>query len=192
MLRKRTKRILLITALSIALAFILSAALIVVNGLSDDIHAADVAIVPGNKVENDGSPSERLRARLDKVIELYRRELFPDVIVSGGVGNEGFDEAVVMKKYLVERGVPEAHVYVDSGGATTYLTAKNASQMMREKGWRSAMVISQYFHVPRMRLALKRMGVWPIYSAHAEFFELRDLYSIAREVFGYGAYLLRS
>jgi vancomycin permeability regulator SanA len=116
MRRKRTKRILLITALSVALAFILSAALIVISGLSDDIHAADVAIVPGNKVENDGRPSERLRARLDKVIALYGQGLFPDVIVSGGTGSEGFDEAEVMKRYLVENGLPETHVYVDSGG----------------------------------------------------------------------------
>ena len=182
----------LITALSVTLAFILSAALIVADGLSDDIHAADVAIVPGNTVENDGRPSARLRARLDQVVTLYRPGLFPDVIVSGGVGREGFDEAEVMKRYLVENGVPASHIYVDSGGATTYLTAKNASRMMKENGWQSALVVSQYFHISRMRLALKRSGVTPVFSAHAQYFELRDVYSIAREVIGYGAYLLRA
>ena len=54
------------------------------------------------------------------------------------------------------------------------------------------MVVSQYFHVPRMRLALERAGVTPVYSAHAQYFELRDVYSIAREVVGYGVYLLRA
>jgi uncharacterized SAM-binding protein YcdF (DUF218 family) len=192
MWRKRTKRILLITALSIMLAFILSAALIVADGLTDDIHAADVAIVPGNTVEKDGRPSERLRARLDQTIALYRQELFPDVIVSGGVGSEGFDEAEVMKRYLVENGVPEGRIHVDGGGATTYLTAKNAARIMRENGWQSAMVVSQYFHVPRMRLALMSSGVSPVFSAQAHFFERWVLFSIAREVVGYGAYLLRA
>lgn len=173
------------------LAFILAATLIVADGLTDDIHPADVAIVPGNTVERDGRPSARLQARLDQTIALYRQGLFPDVIVSGGVGIEGFDEAEVMKRYLVENGVPEGRIHVDSGGATTYLTARNASRMMRENGWRSAMVVSQYFHVPRMRLALKRSGITPVFSAHARYFELRDVYSIAREVVGYGAYLLR-
>jgi len=189
---KRTKRILLFTALPIMLAFILAATLIVADGLTDDIHAADVAIVPGNTVEKDGRPSARLQARLDQTVALYRQGLFPDVIVSGGVGSEGFDEAVVMKRYLVENGVPEGRIHVDSGGATTYLTARNATRIMRENGWQSAMVISQYFHVPRMRLALKRSGITPVFSAHAKYFELRDVYSIAREVIGYGAYLLRS
>jgi uncharacterized SAM-binding protein YcdF (DUF218 family) len=192
MWRKRTKRVLLFAALPIMLAFILAATLIVADGLTDDIHAADVAIVPGNTVEKDGRPSARLRARLDQTVALYRRGLFPDVIVSGGVGSEGFDEAEVMKRYLIENGVPEGRVYADGGGATTYLTAKNAARMMRENGWQSAMVVSQYFHVPRMRLALQRSGITPVFSAHARYFELRDVYSIAREVVGYGAYLLRA
>jgi uncharacterized SAM-binding protein YcdF (DUF218 family) len=190
--RKRIKRVLLLTVLPILLAFTLAAALIVADGLTDDIHAADVAIVPGNTVEKDGRPSARLRARLDQTIALYRQGLFPNVIVSGGVGREGFDEAEVMKRYLVEQGVPEGCIHVDSGGATTHLTAKNASRLMRENGWQSALVVTQYFHVPRMGLAMRRSGVAPVFSAHAPYFEGRDVYSIAREVVGYGAYLLRA
>ena len=192
MWRKRTKRALLLMALPIMLAFTLAATLIVADGLTDDIHAADVAIVPGNTVEKDGRPSARLSARLDQTVALYRQGLFPNVIVSGAVGSEGFDEAQVMKRYLVENGVPEGSIHIDSGGATTHLMARNASRMMRENGWQSALVVSQYFHVPRTRLALKRSGVAPVFSAHAQYFELRDVYSIAREVVGYGTYLLRA
>jgi vancomycin permeability regulator SanA len=190
--RKRIRRILLFMALALVLAFTLAATLIVADGLTDDIHSADVAIVPGNTVEKDGHPSERLRARLDQTIALYRQGLFPEVIVSGGVGSEGFDEAEVMKRYLVENGVPDGRIHVDGGGATTYLTAKNAARIMREKGWQSAMVITQYFHVARMRLAVQRSGITPVFSAHARYFEIRDVYSITREVIGYGAYLLRA
>jgi vancomycin permeability regulator SanA len=190
--RRRVKRTLLLMVLPFMLAFTLAATWIVVAGMRDDIQAADVAIVPGNTVEKDGRPSARLRARLDQAVALYRQGLFPDVIVSGGVGSEGFDEAEVMKSYLVENGVPEGRIHVDSGGATTHLTARNAARMMREHGWQRAMVVSQYFHVPRMRLALKRSGVTPVFSAHARYFELRDVYSTAREVIGYGAYLLRT
>lgn len=116
MWQKRTKRVLLLAVLPSILAFTLAATLIVVDGLNDDIHAADVAIVPGNTVEKDGRPSARLRARLDQTVALYRQGLFPNIIVSGGVGIEGFDEAEVMKRYLVERGVPEGRIHVDSGG----------------------------------------------------------------------------
>jgi uncharacterized SAM-binding protein YcdF (DUF218 family) len=61
---------------------------------------------------------------------------------------------------------------------------------MKENGWESAMVVTQYFHISRTKLALKRNGVSSVSSAHARFFELRDLYSIAREVVGFSAYLV--
>jgi uncharacterized SAM-binding protein YcdF (DUF218 family) len=190
-MNRRTKKALLVPPAALSAAFLVAAALLVADGLRDEIHLADVAIVPGNTVESDGQPSARLRARLDKTLELYRGGLFGHVIVSGGVGAEGFDEAEVMKRYLVSRGVPEERVIADGGGATTYLTARNAAEVMRRNGWGSALIVSQYFHIARTRLAVEGFGVRPVYSAHAEYFEPRDLYSVMREVVGYGAYLAR-
>src|ERR1051325_2715147 len=190
-MNKRTKKALLIPAVVLSASFLVAASLIVVDGLSDEIHPADVAIVPGNTVERDGQPSARLRARLDKTLELYRGGMFGHVIVSGGVGAEGFNEAEVMKSYLISQGVPEGSIIADGGGLTTSQTARNAARLMKERRWQSALVISQYFHISRTRLAVESYGVRPVYSAHAEYFELRDVYSIAREVIGYGAYLAR-
>ncbi len=191
-MHRQIKKFLPASLLLISGSFLLGAVLIVADGLRDDIHPADVALVLGNTVESDGRPSARLRARLDKAVELYRDGLFRHVIVSGGVGAEGFNEAEVMKRYLVSQGVPEGHITADGEGLTTSLTARNAARAMKERGWRSALVISQYFHISRTRLAVESYGVRPVYSAHAEYFELRDVYSIAREVIGYGAYLMRS
>jgi vancomycin permeability regulator SanA len=174
-----------------AVAFVVSALAIVWDGLNDKLGIANVGIVLGNKVETNGFPSPRLQARLDKTIELYKQGFFSEIIVSGSVGREGYDEAKVMKRYLAQRGIPEKHIYVDSDGKTTYLTAKNAQRIMREKHWQSAFVISQYFHISRTKLALKKFGISPLYSAHADFFEFRDGYSTVREVIGFYAYLLR-
>ena len=190
-MHRQIKKLLLASLLLITGSFLLGAVLIVADGLRDDIHPADVAIILGNTVESDGRPSARLRARLDKAVELYREGLFQHVIVSGGIGVEGFNEAEVMKSYLVSQGVPGGCIIADGEGATTSLTARNAARVMKEQGWQSALVVSQYFHISRTRLAVESYGVRPVYSAHAEYFELRDVYSIAREVIGYGAYLMR-
>ncbi|HEX9928947.1 MAG TPA: YdcF family protein [Pyrinomonadaceae bacterium] len=191
MIRKRTKKISFALLLLIAASFLPAALLIVADGLSDVIHTADVAIVLGNTVESDGRPSARLRTRLDKAVELYRQGAFPYVIVSGGIGIEGFDEADIMKRYLVSHGLPEDSIVADAKGATTYHTARNAVQLMKEKQWQSALIITQYFHIPRTRLAVKSFGISPVYTAHANYFELRDAYSVVREVIGYGEYLVR-
>lgn len=191
MSHRRSVRILLGGVTLAPILFVIASAALVINGLNDDLHKADVAVILGNAVQSDGQPSPRLKARLDKAVQLYRQGLFSNIIVSGGVGVEGFDEAVVMKRYLTAHSVLDDHIFVDSGGRTTYLTAKHSAQLMKEKHWTSALVISQYFHIPRTCLALKQFGVLFIYSAHAEFFEVRDIYSTAREVVGYGSYLFR-
>lgn len=175
----------------LAAAAILETVLLVLAGGRDDPGRADLALVLGSKVERDGTPSPRLRARLDTALAWYRAGDFPDIVASGGTGVEGFDEAVVMRDYLVARGVPAAHVIVDGGGATTFASARNTAAIVRERGLRSVFVVSQGFHVPRARLALRRFGVPVVYSAHAPFFEWRDLYSAPRELAGYAAYLFR-
>ncbi|MCD5973637.1 hypothetical protein [Pseudomonas quasicaspiana] len=45
---------------------------IVIEGLRDEVQVSDVGVVLGSKVIPDGTPSARLRARLDKAPELYR------------------------------------------------------------------------------------------------------------------------
>ena len=80
---------------------------------------------------------------------------------------------------------------MDSLGVNTYRTARNLSRFMRSRGLKSAMVITQYFHIYRSKLALEKSGVQPVYSAHANFFEWRDAYSTLREAIGVYAYQFR-
>ena len=191
-MRKRTfrHRLLMFVGAS-ACVFIAATVALVASGLRDDIAHSDVALVLGSKVELDGKPSSRLGARLDKTAELFRAGYFPQIIASGGVGKEGFDEAAVMRDYLVSHGVPADRIIVDSLGVTTFSSAKNTAQISLQLGFKSVLVVSQYFHIPRSRLALKRFQIPAIHSAHADFFEWRDVYSSRRETAGYAAYLLR-
>ena len=191
-MKKRTLRRSLPIVAGIALCIFFAATLVlVVSGLRDDIAPADVALVLGSKVELDGTPSPRLRARLDRTLELFRGGSFPSVVVSGGVGKEGYDEAAVMRDYLVAHGVPAERIILDSHGDTTLASAQNIARIARERNFKSVFIVSQYFHIPRAKLALERCHFSVIHSAHAHFFEWRDVYSAARETAGYGSYLLR-
>ena len=162
---------------------------ITLSGLQDNIHQADVAVVLGNEVNVDGQPSDRLKARLDKAVQIFQDGETQNMIVSGGMGKEGFDEATVMAEYLIVKGVPKEDIVLDSAGINTEATAVNSAKIMAEHNWHSAIVISQYFHISRIKLAFQKNGVSEIYSASASYFELRDLYSVSREFFGYYAYL---
>lgn len=170
--------------------FLLHAGLIVWDGLSDEVAPADLIVVLGNKVEPDETPSLRLQARLDRAFDLYQQNYSAYILVSGGVGVEGFDEAEVMKAYLVRRGVPTSQVWVDPQGVDTRATAKNTKKFLEEHQLHSVLIVSQYYHISRCKLAFSQEGIKEISSAHAKMGpELRDPYSLLREFVGYYAYL---
>jgi len=176
-------------ALAVFLAF--AAAAIVADGLDDRIANADIIVVPGNEVAPDGNPSPRLQARLDVALQLYREHRAPVVFVSGGIEKEGRDEAASMAGYLIKNGVPASAVVKDPLGVNTAATGANAGRFLRAHGQTSALVATQYFHIARTTLALERNGVRVAGTAHARYVELRDLFSIAREILAYAVYYVK-
>ncbi|MBW3507452.1 YdcF family protein [Janthinobacterium sp. NKUCC06_STL] len=171
--------------------FLLATAALVLDGLNDKQPPADVIVVPGNTILPDGMPSPRLQARLDAALKQFQEHRAPHILVSGATGKEGFDEAASMARYLQSRGVPASAILEDNQGWTTDATARNTALLMRQHGWQTAMVATQYFHVPRFRLALERAGITVSGQVHAPYFELRDLYSVPRETVGYAVYFMR-
>lgn len=175
---------------SMIVVLTLFAGWLVVDGLTDDISPSDLAVVLGNKVNPDGSPSARLEARLDRAVELYRTGQVRRLLVSGATGIEGVPEGDAMRAYLLTQGIPSEAILVDNAGADTWSTALNTTRIMRAEDLESAIVVTQYFHISRTQLAFRKAGVIAG-SAHARHFELRDIYSTCREVPAYISYLFR-
>ncbi|WP_250492169.1 YdcF family protein [Caballeronia sp. GAWG1-1] len=171
--------------------WLLSAAGLVSVGLFSLQRPADVAIVLGNTVDADGSPSARLAARLERAFQCYQQQQCKLVFVSGGIEASGNDEALVMYRYLVRRGVPSRNIVIDRAGNDTWATARNASAFMRNRGLSSALVVTQYFHLPRTMLTLRRFGVSNVSGAYPRFWEARDAYSVLREVPALVWYVIR-
>lgn len=152
-------------------------------------QAADLIVVLGNAVDREGRPSPRLRARLDAAVAAYRQGLAPRVLVSGGVGADGRDEAAAMARYLVDQGVAPAAVLQDPHGRDTFETARDTAALLGGRG--RVLVATQWFHVPRTVLAMRRFGLGPVSATWPRFFEVRDAYSFLREAAGLPYYAVR-
>jgi vancomycin permeability regulator SanA len=163
---------------------------LVIDGLSAKPGTADVAIVFGNTVERNGRPSARLGARLETARALYASGRVGRIIVTGGIGKEGFDESVVMQRSLESAGVPPTAIHADGLGLNTTRSCVNARAYMTSHGLKSADVVTQYFHVTRARLGCRRAGIRVVGAVAPRYFELRDLYSLAREVVALPVYAL--
>lgn len=176
------------TAFFVLFAYILSIGIIWLDGMEATYKKADYAVVLGNQVHTTGKPSERLKARLSEAKNLYRDHKVKKIIVSGGLGREGHDEAVVMKKYLVKRGVPSRKIIVDSNGYNTHLTAQNSKKWIKPK--QSIIVVSQLYHLSRSKMAFRHAGFKKVGAAYPNYFESRDVYASAREVLAWSFYWL--
>lgn len=185
----RTARIALaIVALYAAVA----ATALSVIGFSDHVEAADAAVVPGNTVYPDGRPSNRLKGRLDAAIAIFHAGNCKVIVVSGATGAEGVDESAAMKAYLVQHGVPSDRIILDNRGFNTAATARNAAAALHERGYGTVLAVSQFFHIPRLRRLLADQGLTVVGTAHGRYFELRDVYSLFREVAAMSLLLAKS
>ena len=160
-------------------------------GLQNNYQACYYAVVLGNKVNEDGSLSLRLKARLDKSIELYQRKFIYKIIVSGGLGKEGFYEAEKMKDYLLLNGVSDSNIIIDNYGNNTIGTCMNAKKIIQDKS-QKLMIISQYHHLFRCKTIFENEGFQKVYLASPMYFELRDIYALIREFFAYYSYQLNN
>lgn len=186
----RPLRLAVISGLFFTALFGLAAALIAVDGLTDTAEMSDVVVVLGNEVLADGTPSDRLAARLDAAVEVHDQGLVDHVIVSGGTGRHGHVEAEVMADYLEEAGINPAVIVLDREGVNTRATAVNSAAIMDQRGWTSAIVATQFFHIARTELAFAQEGIEPVTSIHANYTEPRDAFGLAREVPAYIQYWL--
>ncbi|WP_426492234.1 YdcF family protein [Hymenobacter sp. 102] len=160
----------------------LHAAGITLDALTDKARPTDCLVVPGNTVNPDGSLSPHLKARLDEALRLYRDGVSPRIFVSGGLGKEGHFEGTAMRRYLLQQGVPNTAIYTDNQGDNTLATARNFAQLARTQQWKSAVVVSQFFHLSRTKLLLRQQGVAEVSGSAARYVEVRDGYALLREV----------
>ena len=172
---------------------ILHAGIIIIYGFVNSPKKSAYLVILGNKVKKNGEPSKRLKYCLNKGIALFKKEYADTLIVSGGMGKEGFDEASIMANYLIQKGVPKDRILQDKQGNNTFLSAKNSLELMANHKDKSIIIVSQYFHLLRSKIAFNKMGMKEVSVARCDyFFEWRDFYSILREIIGIYYYLFRS
>ncbi len=151
---------------------------------------ADCIVVFGAAVRKGRTPSDALQYRLEHALTLYRAKRAPTIIVTGG-GEGGYAEAHVMADWLASRGVNRDTIIIDNDSETTRDSGQRVAAIMKERGMKSALVVSQWFHVARCRLVLEQAGVAQTEAAPCGGNTLRrEPFFVAREMLGLPAYAL--
>ncbi len=164
-------------------------------GATDYRRPADAAVILGARVYATGRPSPLLGDRLRTGIELYQDGLVPRLVMSGGDGSDGFNEARVMAQLAIDAGVPPEAVLIDPAGNTTELTVRHTLELLAGAGvpqLQTVIVVSQAHHLPRVQLAFSDAGVDVLTVPAPEAQPIVELpLFIVREVPAFWSYLLR-
>jgi uncharacterized SAM-binding protein YcdF (DUF218 family) len=137
---------------------------VVVVGARDEAAPATAIVVLG-AAQYEGHPSPVLRARLDHALELYRRLLAPAIIVTGGIGaGDTTSEAQVSRRYLVERGVPDSAVVMETHGLTTSQSIHAVAAIVSAMPGRTVILVSDPFHMLRLSILARALGLTPLTS----------------------------
>ena len=165
-------------------------------GTTDYRRPADVAVVFGARVYASGSPSPLLEDRIQTGIELYRSGLVSTLVMSGGDGADGFNEARVMRDEAIRAGVAPSAIVLDAAGDSTEATVANAVSLLtiRNGGELPSRIIavSQAYHLPRIQLSFATAGVDVLTVPAADPVPIGEMpILVVREVPAFWVYFLR-
>jgi uncharacterized SAM-binding protein YcdF (DUF218 family) len=162
-------------------------------GETDYRRPADAAVVLGARVYADGHPSDALADRVRTGCQLYRDGLARKLIFSGGPGDGAVHETEAMKRMALKLGVKPEDILVDEHGLNTRATARNTEAMFEQMHAERILVVSHFYHLPRIKMAYHRRGREVFTVPAKESYVLRQLpYNMAREVAAFWSYYLRA
>lgn len=125
----------------------------------DEARTADAIVVLG-AAQFNGRPSEILRARLDHAYDLYRRDLAPVIVVTGGrQPGDQFTEASASATYLHSKGVPDDDILREVEGTNSFESLAAAAGFMKERGISTVLLVSDPFHSFRIDAISSELGL---------------------------------
>lgn len=126
---------------------------------TDEVRPADVIVVLG-AAEYRGRPSPVLEARLNHALFLYLQKMAPRVLTTGGAGGDpSFTEGAVGRAYLSQHGVPSEAILVEDEGSSTVESTTAAAEIMQRMNLKSCIVVSDGYHIYRVKKMLEARGV---------------------------------
>jgi uncharacterized SAM-binding protein YcdF (DUF218 family) len=154
----------------------------------EEAQKADIIIVLG-AAEYRGKPSPVLEARLNHALFLYLQHLAPRILTTGGSGGDPtYTEGGVAHNYLSRHGVPSEAILVESEGQSTVHSLAVAAEIMQRMDLHSCIVVSDGYHIFRVKKMLERRGIKVYGSPRPEEGggDKRSWWVYARQAIAYG------
>ncbi len=136
-------------------------------------------MVFGAGLNPDGTPSGYLADRLDTALDLYHLGKVKSFLVTGDNDRTSYDEPDAMRDYLLRHGVPADRIVRDYAGFHTWDSCSRARRIF---GVRSALLVSQGFHIRRAVALCRSVGIDAYGVSTTQPHDVTWYYGAAREI----------
>ena len=117
---------------------------------------ADVVIATGIDVSKNGSKaSPQSKAVALMCAELFKARKAKNVLLAGGYSAGGATEAELMAE-VINGQIPLDNLYIENKSTSTVQNADYTLRVMKEKKWKTAIIVSQQLHARRARATFRK------------------------------------
>jgi uncharacterized SAM-binding protein YcdF (DUF218 family) len=133
----------------------------------DQLPVSDVAVVLGGAIGQDLPPrlTSDLGPASDRVLHaarIFRAGKAANILVAAGnlpwLPAER-SEAALIRDLLIEFGVPEAAIVLETQSRNTRENAVNAAAIVGQRNWRTGLIVTSAVHMPRAVAVFRRAGL---------------------------------
>jgi uncharacterized SAM-binding protein YcdF (DUF218 family) len=167
---RRLRRVAAVVLLLWVWQVILALMLIDAYGRLDRAQPADVIVVLGAGLRRDNTPGPALTRRSTHAADLWKQGLAPLIVCSGGKpGNRTRSEADACAELLQANGVPADAIILEDRSRSTEENAIYTKELMDARGWATAILVSDPYHMFRADHIFQGLGVLVFTSPVAEY-----------------------
>ena len=133
-------------------------------------------VIMGAAVKPDGTPSGAMHRRIEGALKLASASHNPTFLVTGGVGQHGHCEAIVMKNTLTKANILEDHIILEQESKNTLSSIIRCSQILKSrKNIKSVTVCTDKYHIFRCRWIFHMLGVTTTFGAMPSGYKVNGL-----------------
>lgn len=115
----------------------------------------DFIIVLGHVLNKDATPSEELIYRLEATLKAFNGNSGCKIITSGDGETLGIKESELMKKWLIDKGVPEKSIIAENKSKDTVQNLSYSTEILVNNNAKNVILITGESHIARSYMLLK-------------------------------------
>ena len=135
------------------------------TALSTEV-SGDVIVLLGGGIDDRardltgmGVPTREMMVRVVTAVRLQKRLGVPVIVSGGAVYDQTVSEAAVIRRFLMDLGVPDGQLFMEEKSRDTYDNAVFTRKICLARGLRRPILVTSDYHMKRAVMTFQRAGL---------------------------------